>query len=283
MTKTTIAAISLFACSIGCGTDPELQPMPVTRKSVRAPFEYRIIKIDTSPDGLEARVFLLVETPVGAAKHATTEDLRQFWRHIEPTISDESRVLIKLATDVPGTSLWGNITRLNRDGEWEVDVEKFEGEIDEEPYYFVDQIDRTKPKQLMMILTLPVANKIDERLKRSGWNQTYRSENLIKLELPARGMESLNVTLSPEGISVQGYDKDESELFQVIDLLTAEIGIGGAVKRKMQSVIGSPEYFRGNDESHDGYSIWYWTIGDYDVSYRHSEPHWDEVDIAHVQ
>jgi hypothetical protein len=101
------------------------------------------------------------------------------------------------------------------------------------------------------------------------------------LEKPAAGLESFDVTLSPEAITVQGYDKDESELFDVIDLLTEELGIGNEIKHKMQSVIGSPEYFRGNGENANGYSAWHWRIGDYDVSYRHREPHFDDIDIGY--
>ena len=124
----------------------------------------------------------------------------------------------------------------------------------------MDKIDRTKPNQRMMILTLPLANQIVERLKRSGWTQTYRCEDLVKLE--ARG--NLNVLVrrdvSPEGINVPSYDKDESDLFDVFASLTEEFWIGDAIKSKMQSVIGIPEYFRGTD---NGRAVWYWTFRDY--------------------
>ena len=284
MTRSMVGSFAAVIFFAGCGADQSPQPPPNAAQpaplSSKAPFKYRIIKQDDSPDGVEPRVFLLVETPLNVAKKATTEDLQQLWRHIEPTIADDCRVLIKLATDVPGTSLWGNITRLNRAGVWEVTAEKFKGEIEEVPYYFVDKIDRTKPNQGMMILTLPLANQIVERLKRSGWTQSYRSEDLVKLEQRATGMGSFDVTLSPEGITLQAWDKDDSAIFDAIELLTEEIGIGDAIKLKMQTVVGSPEYFRGTS---NGVATWYWTIGVYEVSYLHKEPGIDDIDIGHAE
>jgi hypothetical protein len=134
-----------------------------------------------------------------------------------------------------------------------------------------------------MIVTLPVVNRIIERLKSFGWNETYRSEDLVKLELPAAGLESLSVTLSPESITLYAWYKDDSEVFGAVELLTQEFGISGDIKRKMQSVIGSPEYFRGN---RNGVGVWIWKIRNYEVMYTHDErgrkQSIDTVDIGYA-
>jgi hypothetical protein len=278
MIKRAVAIVVLLAGCTGEKPEPVASGPPATQ-SVQAPFEYRITKTDETPHTMGPQVVVRLQTTNEIARAATQDDLRELWQHLSPTLGDR-RIFIQLDTGVPGASLWGLITRLNLTGKWEVKVEKFETGIDAEPYNFVDKIDRKKPNQQAMILTLPVVNKIIERLKQAGWTQTYGSEDLVKLELPASGMESFDVTLSPEGITVQGYQKDESELFDVIVLLTEEVGIGNEIKSKMQSVIGSPEYFRGNGENHNGYSAWHWRIGAYDVSYRHREPDFDDIDIG---
>ena len=133
-----------------------------------------------------------------------------------------------------------------------------------------------------MILALPLVNKIIERLKLAGWTEKHRSESLVGLEKSAAGLESFNVTLSPEGIDLQAWHKDDSEIFAAVELLTQELGIGAEIKRKMQSVIGSPEYFRGTS---NGVGVWHWTIRDFDVSYYHTErgpkKSIDDIDIGY--
>jgi hypothetical protein len=47
----------------------------------------------------------------------------------------------------------------------------------------------------------------------------------------------------------------------------------------MQSVIGSPEYVRGNG---NGVGFWHWTIGTYDVLYYHTEPDLDNISIGYA-
>ncbi len=275
MIKRAVGIVVLIA---GCG-GPQSQPGasgPPVPQAVKAPFEFKIVKTDETPHDMGPQVVVRVETTNEVAKQATTDDLKQLWRHIGPGLGDR-RVFIQLDTGVPGASLWGLVSRYNLTGKWVVKVEKFETGIDAEPYYFADKIDRSKPNQGAMILTLPVVNQIVDRLKRVGWTQKARSESLVNLELPAAGRESFDVTLTPEGINLHAYDKDDTAIFDAVDVLTEEIGIGNEIKRKMQSVIGSPEYFRGTD---NGVAVWHWTIGDYDVSYYHTEPGIDNVDIG---
>jgi hypothetical protein len=263
----------IFVLLVGCGGPPPQQVVNNgTRQSTTttdrtAPFEYRVVKTDETPHFMGPQVVVRLETTNEVAKAATDDDLKQLWRHMGPGLGDR-RVFIQLHTGVPGASNWGLISRVNLTGKWQLTFTKFQGGIDAEPYYFVDKIDRTKRNQQAMILTLPVVNRIVERLKLSGWTETYRSEDLVKLEQPAPGLESFNVTLSPEGIELDAWHKDDLAIFDAIELLTEEFGIGDDIKRKMQSVIGSPEYFRGNG---NGVGVWYWTIRDYDVSYSHTD------------
>jgi hypothetical protein len=102
---------------------------------------------------------------------------------------------------------------------------------------------------------------------------------LVSLELRGVGRESFDVTLTPEGINLHAWDKDESEIFDAIALLTEELRISGEIKRTMQSVIGSPEYFRGNG---NGVCVWHWTIQEFDVSYYHTHPGIDNIDIGYA-
>jgi hypothetical protein len=213
------------------------------------------------------QVVLQIETTNEAAKKTTEDDLRRFWEHISPTVGDR-RAFIRISTPVPGDMPWANINRVNLTGQWELEIQKNEFGVDAEPYYFMDKIDRTKSYQQSMVLTLPVVNRIVERLKESGWNETYRSEDLVKFTLEGVGLESFTVDLMPGGISLQAWHKEDSEIFAAVDLLTRELGVGSAIKDKMQSVIGSPEYFRGN---RNGVGVWIWRIGDYDVMYTHHE------------
>ena len=85
MMKRVVSVVVLLA-----GFTVEQQPVPLVTGYVAAPqvlkspFRYRIIKTDETPDGMEPRVFLLVETPLDVAKKATTDDLQHLWGHIEP-------------------------------------------------------------------------------------------------------------------------------------------------------------------------------------------------------
>jgi hypothetical protein len=228
------------------------------------------------------QVVLEVETTNEVAKKANEDDLQRFWEHLRPTVGDR-RAFIQISTPVPGAMPWANINRIKLTGQWDLKISKNDFGVDAEPFYFVDKIDRTKPNQQTMIVTLPVVNRIIERLKSFGWNETYRSEDLVKLELPAAGLESLSVTLSPESITLYAWYKDDSEVFGAVELLTQEFGISGDIKRKMQSVIGSPEYFRGN---RNGVGVWIWKIRNYEVMYTHDErgrkQSIDTVDIGYA-
>lgn len=273
-------AFGMVILMVGCGGPQPQQTAtapPVT--AARAPFEYQIVSRDEKPHDWGPQVVLRLQTTNEVAKAATEADLKQLWQHLSPELGDR-RVFIQLDTGVPGASLWGLISRVNLGNEWKVKCEKIETGIDAEPYYFVEKIDRTKPNQGVMVLTLPLVNKIIERLKLAGWTEKHRSESLVGLELAGVGRESFEVSLTPNYIDLHAYDKDETAIFGALALLTQELGIGDEIKRKMQSVIGSPEYFRGNG---NGVAVWHWTIDDYDVSYYHTHPGIDNVDIGHAQ
>jgi len=254
----------------GCGGPAQPpavnNPQPATT-TTQAPFAYEIVNRDETRHTMGPQVVLRLQTTNEVAKAATEDDLRQLWQHLEPELGD-GRVFIQLDAGVPGASLWGLISRINFGNGWEVKYEIFETGIDADPYYFVDKIDRTKPNQGAMILTLPLVNKIIERLKLAGWTEKHRSESLVGLELQGAGRELFDVTLTPEGINLHAWHKDDSEIFAAVELLTQELGIGGEIKRTMQSVIGSPEYFRGTN---NGVAVWHWSIRGFDVSYYHTE------------
>lgn len=279
MIKRSLGLAVALILHAGCGEQrqPAVNSPQPAPQAVKAPFEYRIVETDDTPHTVGPQIVLTIETTDDVAKKATRDDLIQFWKFMRPNLGNR-RVFIYFETPVPGVSPWGMITRLNLTGKWEVRVSKNEYGIDAEPYYFVDKIERSKPNQGAMILTLPVVNRIVERLKRTGWTVKTRKEDIVSADLnPVFG--SLNVVLTPEGIDVSATRIDDLVLMDTIELLTEELSIGGDIKRKLQSVIGSPEYVRGVD---DGRAVWHWTIGDYDVSYYHIAEGMDQLNIGYA-
>lgn len=258
----------------------EQNPASAMAESGKAPFEYREVSRGEEPHFMGPQVILELETTNDVAKETTEDDLGQFWEHIAPTLGNR-RVFIRLKTPVPGVVPWGLITRINDfDGNWKVEIQRNEFGVDAEPYYFADKIDRSKQNQRAMILTLPVVNRIIERLKRDGWTINERQEDFVSADKSGNGIGSLSVTLTPEGIDLNAHRREDIEVFDVIGLLTDDLGIGNKIKQKMQAVIGSPEYYRGNS---NGVGVWNWTIGTYDVSYYHTEPGLDDISIGYAQ
>lgn len=189
MLKRSMGLVVLFA---GCGGQQPpptaITPAPAT---VKSPFEYKILETDEKPHFMGPQVALTIETSNDVAKAASEDDLRQFWEYIAPTLGNR-RVFIWLSTPVPGVMPWGGITRVNDfDGNWKLDIDLNEFGVDADPYYFVDKIDRTKPNQGAMILTLPVVNKIIERLKRDGWTIKERQEDFVSAEKTTHVLEVL--------------------------------------------------------------------------------------------
>jgi hypothetical protein len=271
-------AIGIVVLLGGCG-GPKSQPTDsspeVTTHEVKSPFEYRIVEQDNKPHFAGAQSVLMVETTNEAAKQATEDDLRQFWQHISPSLGDV-RVLIRLRTPIPGALPWGIIKRINQNGKWELSISKNNFGVDAEPYFFVDKIDRSKKNQETMILTLPITNQIVERLKRDGWAVKNRDEDSVSLKQLGDGLESFDVTLTPDVIDLSASQKDDTAIFHAMELLTKELGIAQEIRHKMQSVIGSPEYFRGTQ---NGVGVWNWRIREYEVSYNHLQTGIDTLTI----
>jgi hypothetical protein len=163
---------------------------------------------------------LELETTNEVAKQANEGDLRTLWEYLSPKLGNR-RVFIRLSTPVPGVSPWGIISRINDfDGKWNLTINYNERGVDAAPYHFVDRIDRTKTNQRMMIVTLPVVNKIIERLTRDGWTIRRRTEDFVSAEKDTKGYGGLSLTMTPEGIDLDSHRRDHIETFDTINLLT---------------------------------------------------------------
>jgi len=208
------------------------------------------------------QVVVNLETTNDVAKKATEDDLRELWRQLAPTLGDR-RVFLRLKTPVPGAAPWAVITRLNMDGEWEVDITIHEYGIDAEPYCFVNQIDRAVPNEAAMIVTLPAVNWLNEELVRLGWEVKLRKEDFFKAELRSL-IQSVSVTLTPEEIYIYAFRAEGNTFIDTVDLIFSEFGIAHEVKNKLYSVIGGPEYLR---VAPGEPARWSWKIGEIRVTY----------------
>lgn len=231
----------------------------------KAPFEYTLVCKDERSYGNGPQVVTDLETTNEVARNATKDDLRELWQHMAPTLGDR-RASLRLKTPVPGVGWWAIIRRTKPfGGEWEVKIEFYPGGIDAEPYHFVNEIDRSAPNQFAMIVTLPMVNLINEKLVRRGWSFKRRSESLFLAE-SKRGTQSVEVTVTPEGMHVDTFLAEGNTFSDTVELLATELGIASEMKKKLYSVIGSPEYCRaGSGEP----AQWSWTFGNVEVTYRH--------------
>ena len=214
-----------------------------------------------------------IETTNDVAKKATEADLMKFWQFIEPTVGNR-RASIFLSTPVPGAVAWGVIVHDKRDGKWNVEVIKNERGVDAEPDCFMAEIDKSKKNQEKMILTLPVVNRIVEKLMQRGWELKTREVNELEIGnyLPA---QVLQVTLWPDEIHLNSLGTDELAFTDTLMVLVDELGISDELKRKLQSVVGGPEFLRaapGKPAKSE------WRIDDYYVQYSHY-PRMDDLKI----
>lgn len=273
----TALVFSLVTSIAGCGgpQQPVASSLPAPQV-VKSPIEYQILETDETPHNMGPQVVLTVETTNDVAKKSTRDDLIQFWKSIRPTLGNR-RVFIYLKTPVPGVDPWGVITRLNLTGKWQVEVTRNEYGIDAEPYYFVDKIDRSKPNQGAMILTLPVVNRIIERLTRARWKVMERQEDFLSAE-SGKPFDSFTLTMTPESMSLDATGKDVVAFTDTVVSIVDEFGISEEVKTKLQSVFGSPEYVRAIPGEP---APWQWTIGDYFVTYYHVAD-LDQLDVDYA-
>jgi len=236
------------------------------------PFDYRTIS-KKQKDTWGHLVTLELETTNEVAKKATEDDLRRLWQHIEPSLGDRCAVNVSLRTPVPEASPWALINRLNtkmdHSGEWKVSIEIYKNcwTIDAVPFCFFNQIDRSVQGQKMMIVTLPVVNRVNEQLIRRGWQVEDRSERRFCARSNGVGHQSVSVTLTPESVSINvtTFSLAEGNTFMdTVDIVFGELGIADELKDRLYSVIGSPEYLRAASGEH---ASWTFRIGEIRVMY----------------
>lgn len=261
------SAVGILALMAGCG-GPQSQPVTSTQPAAqvaKAPFEYQFVKKDETPFMGQPKLELYLETTNDVAKDATEEDLKQFCKFIRPTLG-KGFVRIFLSTPVPGADAWGVIIHDNSGGTWRDEFIKKESGVDAEPDCFLTETDRSKKNQDRMILTLPVVNRIVEKLVRRGWKIKAREVDSVELDAPSA--QSFHVTLWPEEIGLHTFGSAGADLAftDTVMVLVDELGIGDELKSNLQSVVGGPEYMRA---AAGKAATFKWTIGDYLVTYIH--------------
>jgi len=295
-----IASTALMVALIGCGSaqqapsdtssgNEQHAPTDISNNNVESyakikqasrqttPFEYKVISKEESRGLVWTEVIVWLETTNEVARNATKKDLRALLHHIVPNPGDR-QIALRLKTSVPGAMPWGVISRLNTDGEWKVNVTIHEFGIDQEPYHFVNVIDRSVLNQRAMIVTLPVVNHANEYLIRHGWKVKQRQEKIFSAEFES-GIQSVSVILTPESIRILAHRANENTLTDTTDAVFSELGIANKLKNKLYSVIGSPEYVRA--VSGDP-AQWSWTIGDIEVTYSRL-PEMDDISAEYFR
>lgn len=260
---------------------------------VPAPFEYTVVSKEEkkySWFGADwSNVVVKLETTQEVANKATEGDLRQLWKHMAPTLGNHN-VYVYIRTRVPGVDPWARITRvLNMsivDGEWKAEW-KFEtvvneSAIDEDPFYFVDEIDHRIEYQRRWFVSLPMVNRLNEELVRRGWKVKHRSENLYVVERAGMIQPEVSVTLGPDMVDIEARDAGGNSFLDTVELVFGELGIADEVKKRLYSVIGSPKYLRVAQDKPSSWPVWSWTIGDIEVTYMRF-PKKDSLSANHAQ
>ncbi len=245
------------------------------------PFEYEVVKHDTAHKFGPASALqhsFRVETTVDVAKLATESDLREIWQNdFAAKAGENTWAFVDFYVPTPGAGPWANINRLP-DGEYSIKPTSWrmgfcinDYNIDPEPNHFVERIDRSVSWQQAMVVDLPAANRIRERLTQAGFETSSHTVSQLSLDLPPTAM---NVLLTPDGINVSNLwrrNVDNERLFwSTCETVLSEIEIWNQVRQRSQAIIGSPEYFKGDS--------WNWEIGDYEVRYLHSDT-MDDLDV----
>ncbi len=272
----TIYIVTLLtAALIGCGDEENQKPATNSAK-VNAPaapqvehhpvalFEYKLVSVEEKRHTAGPQIVLELETTNEVARNVTKEQLYEFWQQISPTLGDR-RVFLYLQTPVPGAAPWALIKRIKMNGEWTLEITINEIGIDAEPYHFVNKIDRSALKQQAMIVTLPMVNRLNEKLVRLGWSVKVREEDHYRAESP-EGIQSVSVTMTPESINIHSFRADVNTFSDTVDTVFADLGITMELKEKLYSVIGSPEYLR---TAPGEPARWEWIIGNIKVTYFH--------------
>ena len=285
----TVCIVTLLAAAlIGCGNEQnqtpatdsaDARPSAPTKVEQRhnAPFEYKLVSKEEMMHTWGPQVVLNLETTNEVAKNATKDDLRELWQQIAPTLGDQ-RVFLYLKTPVPGAWPWAVISRIRTDGEWKLNMTINESGIDAEPYHFVNDIDRSVENQRAMIVTLPMVNRLNEQLVRRGWTVRQRQEDFYSAE-SRRGIQSVSVTLDPEGIDIHTFGADGNTFSDAVDLVFTHLGIADELNNKLYSVIGSAEYVR---VAPGEPAQWTWSFGEIEVIYIRL-PQIDELSASYAE
>lgn len=240
-----------------------------------APFECTLTEA-TSHTGWFKFVITL-ETTDAVAEEATPDDLRELWDVLEPCMHG-NRVLVSLEMQKPGADAWGTLEGVKRENGWEVDASISEFAINAPSYHFVNNIDRSVDGQQCMIVTLPMVNRISRRLDQLGWTIKHRTERHFNAKPDTPGL-SLSVTLTPESASVaQWTPNDVNGFLQISQIVSTELGISTALDEKLNSVIGSPKYYRANNGD---FVRWTWILNGLEARYNHSSS-LDTLDITYA-
>lgn len=230
------------------------------------PFEFAVIDVDERRHTCGPQVVIDLQTTNEIAKGVSEQDLRDFWKSIEPAVG-ERRLWVYLRTDVPGAIPYGSIRRIRSgafamEGPWKIgfDISVSEFSIDSAPYYFVNKIDRSVDGQACMIVTLPMVNRLNELLLLRGWTVKSRKVDHYSAEHAA---SKVSVTLSPETLDVTTFGGESIEFTDTVYAAFSELGIAEQVKAKLHSVVGSPEYLDVTKPA----KRWTWKIGQFDIVY----------------
>lgn len=269
-----VGIATLFGSALmGCG-NAQNQPPPTDSRNAdpsataqgdqppNAPFEYKLVSKEEMMHTWGPQVVVNLETTNEVARNATKDDLRELWQQLAPTLGDR-RVFLYINTPVPGASPWAVISRIKTDDEWKLDMQTHEYGIDAEPYQFVNEIDRSVQNQRAMIVTLPMVNRLNEQLVRRGWTVKERQEDFYSAESKT-GIQSVSVTLTPEGIDIYTFGAHGNTFADAVDLVFTDLGIADELKKQLYSVIGSPEYLR---VAPGEPARWTWTFGEIEVTY----------------
>ncbi len=280
-------ATLIAALLIGCDNEQNLAPSTdsnranpfLSGKTVQnqnAPFKYHLVSKKEMLLTWGPQIVVNLETTNEVAKNATKEDLWELWQHMAPTLGDR-RIFLYLKTPVPGALPWAVISRIKTDAEWELDIAIYEYGIDAEPYYFVNEIDRSIQNQRAMIVTLPMVNRLNEQLVLRGWNVKERQEDFYSAEYK-RGFQSISITLTPERIDIYIFKAGGNIFPDTVDLVFTSLGIAEELKKRLYSVIGSPEYIRVKP----GEPVqWTWSFGEIEVIYTRF-PQIDDISAGYA-
>jgi hypothetical protein len=294
MRRSVVVSVLVVLTAAACGHRRDTAPQatesepPVSQnaedllRSVGAaadPFAFKVLSVEHIQHTWGPQVNIELETTLDDAKKATEQDLRTLWDRIKPALSDR-RVFLRVTTDVPGAMPWGVVTRIFDDGKPQESLQVLAMGLDAVPYCFVEKIDRTKDGQRMMLVTLPMVNRIHADLTRRGFKLKERAEDFYSTELKEAGsIRNLSVTITPESIKIMAFRRPDTDLMDVADVVFGQLGMADQLRGKLNTVVGGPEYMRATDDA----ATWDWRFGHTSVTFVHRENSMDSITAYYVK